>query len=55
MENIEDTPSYCDTQQHNFEERLVFAGWEMGAEDANGANMFGRTERKNTIFRGAQQ
>ena len=26
MENIEDTPSYCDTQQHNFEEGLVFAG-----------------------------
>ena len=44
-----------DTQQHNFEERAEFAGCGVMGVGANRANMFGRTERKNTIFGGANQ
>ena len=48
-------PEKWDTQQHNFEEGLVFAGCGVMEVGANRANTYGRIERKNTIFRGAQQ
>ena len=44
-----------DTQQHNFEEMDGFVGCGVMGVGANQANMFGRTERKNTIFGGANQ
>ena len=48
-------PEKWDSHQHHFTETPVFVGCGVMGVGANRANMFGRTERKNTIFRGAQQ
>ena len=44
-----------DTHQHYFEKRAVFAGCGVRAVGANESNTYRRTERKNTVFRSANQ
>lgn len=44
-----------DSHQHHFEERAVFVGCGVRAVGTNESNMYRRTQRKKTVFRGANQ
>ena len=44
-----------DSHQHHFEKRAVFAGCGVRAVGTNESNTYRRTERKNTVFRSANQ
>ena len=44
-----------DSHQHHFEERAVFAGCGVRAVGTNESNTYRRTQRKNTVFRSANQ
>ena len=44
-----------DSHQHHFEERAVFVGCGVRAVGTNESNTYRRTERKNTVLRGANQ
>ena len=44
-----------DTHQHHFSETPVFVGCGVMAVGTNESNTYRRTERKNTVFRSANQ
>ena len=44
-----------DSHQHHFEKRAVFVGRGVMAVGTNESNTYWRTERKNTVFRSANQ
>jgi len=54
-ENIWATPASCDSHQHHFSETPVFAGCGVRAVGTNESNTYRRTQRKNTVFRSANQ
>ena len=45
----------ADSHQHHFEERAVFVGRGVRAVGTNESNTYRRTQRKNTVFRSANQ
>ena len=45
----------ADTHQHHISETSVFAGCGVRAVGTNESNTYGRTERKNTVLRSANQ
>jgi len=48
-------PGTTDTHQHHFSETPVFAGGGVRAVETNESNTYRRTQRKNTVFRSANQ